>query len=199
MIRTLAFLLSLFMTGTPLAATSNRQSIEHAVSALIVQFSDGIAETYSEEPPVIKYGRILDNESDGAVAFFSLDGFGGSNHHVEYVAFFASVSHTNIAGKESHPYRLIAVSTIGARGWRTFNWKSAVIKHSSVIVSGKEMQSGDGLCCPSAPISTTFHVDHFYGSIVETTKRLPYHSDHESRHRQSKQLKFKIGALPPTP
>lgn len=168
LLRIFALLTLLCAVGASTAATSSNPAIERAISALVYQFSDGIAEPYSEEPPVIRYGPIFGEKSDDAVVFFSLDGFGGSNHHVEYIAFFAVVPPTEIAGSASRPYRLMAVSEIGARGWRTFDWKTAVPHRSAATVSGLQMRSGDALCCPSLPVTITFHIDDFHGRIVET-------------------------------
>lgn len=144
----------------PADATAN-------VTALIQLLGDGIAQVSLAAPPVIKYGRLFGGPLPDAVTFFTLEGFGGSNHHVEYVAFFASVRDAEIAGNHSRPYRLVAMAQIGARGWRSFDWKSVVLKRSAVTVSGEKMGPGDALCCPSVPITATFQVDAFTGRIVE--------------------------------
>ncbi|MFZ6656777.1 hypothetical protein [Undibacterium sp. TJN19] len=142
-------------------------AIQKEIDRLILQFGDGLAEPYSERPAIVVYGQIFDESKKDAVVIFNLEGFGGGNHHAEYIAFFAAVPSGNIAGKISRPYRLVAVTKLGERGWRSFDFNTALIKDRTVMLSGVEMGPKDGLCCPSVAIKRIFYVDEA-DHIVET-------------------------------
>lgn len=154
-------------TTTVTAKTRPDPAMQHEIDRLILQFGDGLAETYSERPAVVVYGQVFDESKKDAVVFFNLEGFGGGNHHAEYIAFFAAVSPVDVAGKVSRPYRLVAVTKLGERGWRSFDFNTALIKDRTVILSGVEMGPKDALCCPSVAIKRIFYVDES-DHIVET-------------------------------
>ncbi|PXX43123.1 hypothetical protein [Undibacterium pigrum] len=174
------FLLNLLLCGLiltvfkPAVAASSRTAtpaqqaaMKAELARLITQFGDGIAETYSGNPSVIKYGQLFDDNKNDAVVLFNLEGFGGSNHQAEFIAFFQEQAPADIAGKHSRPYRLVAVTKLGQRGWRAFDFASASIRQHAVTLKGVETGAGDALCCPSVEITRTFHIDE-YGHIVET-------------------------------
>ena len=170
-----AFVLCLALAISPWSSakspkpTKNAQYVDYAVSALIKQFGDGLSVSYPQQRQIL-WGKVFDFDSepraDDAIAFFAIEGFGGGNDHAEYLAFFVAVSPTP-AGK-TLPYRLEAVTQIGGRGWRTFDWDTAVIRPNEITVSGKQLGEKDGFCCPSVPIAVTFRV--VKGSIVEVQK-----------------------------
>gem|GEM_PF-6659710 len=66
----------------------NAQYINHAVSALINQFNDGLSVSSPQQRQIL-WGKVFepynDSEprSDDAVAFFIIENFGGSNYHAE--------------------------------------------------------------------------------------------------------------------
>lgn len=153
-----------FLVAQAAVAAPDRRVIERAVSALVTQFSDGIAVNYPEARH-IAFGQMFGTDSQDAIAFFGIEGLHGGNNFTEYVAFFTSVPPDAVAGRRTRPFRLIAVAKIGERGWRTFNWRSVAIKSEEITVSGKEWRN-DALCCPSEFITATFRIDN--GSIVET-------------------------------
>ncbi|BBB59460.1 hypothetical protein UNDKW_1187 [Undibacterium sp. KW1] len=128
---------------------------------LIAQFSDGIAETYSENPARIVYGNLFGDHQHDAVVLFNLEGYGGGNHHAEFIAFFTEQEQFDVAGKHTRPYLLVAVTKLGERGWRSFDFNSPSIKQGAVTLKGKEMTSGDAMCCPSLTITRSFSVDEF--------------------------------------
>lgn len=151
----LTFLLGLLLlTAGPIhAAPLDTKPIHNAISVLINQFSDGHAVSYPEFRK-IHFTRLFDDEADSAIAFFSIEGFDGGNYHAEYMAVFAPVS----TAKKARPYRLIGVTQIGGRGWRTFDWRSLIISEDTVTISGMAWQDKDPSCCPSAPINITFQI-----------------------------------------
>jgi hypothetical protein len=157
MIRILTFVIFLLVADFSIAATHDRRPIERAVTTLVTNLSDGIAVNYPEFR-FIRFGRLLGGETDDAVAYFSIEGFGGSNYHAEYLAIFASVPREHANGRTTRPYRLVAVSKIGGRGWRTLDWETTVLKPSSITVSGKRWLENDPGCCASKPFATTFHI-----------------------------------------
>ncbi|MFZ2999623.1 MAG: hypothetical protein WA071_04790 [Undibacterium umbellatum] len=174
------FLLSLLLYGLILttcktsdaafsrsATPAQQAAIKAELARLITQFGDGIAETFSGNPSVIKYGQLFEYNENDAVVLFNLEGFGGSNHHAEFIAFFEEQKPVEIAGKHSRRYRLVAASKLGERGWRTFDFASASIKQHAVTLKGVEMGAGDALCCPSIEIIRTFRIDEF-DHILET-------------------------------
>ena len=162
--RVIALVILLFAADFSFAASPDTRPITRAISALANQFSDGIAVSYPEVR-LVRFGHLFGNESNDAVAFFSIEGFGGSNYHAEYLAIFESVPNERANGKRTHPYRLVAVSKIGGRGWRTFDWESSALKSESVTVSGKQWLDNDPGCCASDSITVTFHIKD--DSIVE--------------------------------
>ncbi len=137
------------------------------LDSLIAQFGDGIAETYSENPARIVYGNFFGEHKHDAVVLFNLEGYGGGNHHAEFIAFFTEQEQFDVAGKHTRPYRLVAVTKLGERGWRSFDFNSLSTRQKSVVLKGKEMTSGDAMCCPSLTIIRSFSVDEF-DHIVES-------------------------------
>lgn len=154
-------------TYIPTASAGQQAAIQVEVERLIMQFGDGLAETYSENPTIVRYGQLFEDHHNDAVALFNLEGFGGGNFHAEFIAFFSEVEQGEVAGKTAKPYRLVAVSKLGERGWRTFDFSTVSIQNRAVKLRGMEMRSSDAMCCPSIPITKIFHVDEF-DHIVES-------------------------------
>jgi hypothetical protein len=139
--------------------------IDNAVTALVAQFSDGMAVSYPEFRYIVR-GKVFDSGGKDAVAFFSIEGFHGGNYHAEYMALFAAVPPEGAgADKNAHPFRLVAVAQIGGRGERTFRWKTARLRPNEITVSGLRWGKNDPGCCASRPIKVTFRVVN--GNIVE--------------------------------
>jgi len=128
------------------------------VSALIAQFSDGPAISYAKFRYIVLGHVIDDSKSDDAIAFFSIEGFHGGNYNAEYMAVFAAVEPDFFYGKVTHSFRLVSVIQIGGRGWRTFDWKTAVLRPNRITVSGWAWGDRDPMCCASKPITVTFRV-----------------------------------------
>ena len=150
---TFLFGLLLSVSGPTRAAPLDVKPIHSAISVLINQFSDGRAVSYPEFRN-IHFTRLFDDEADSAIAFFSIEGFDGGNYRAEYMAVFAPVPRA----KNTHPYRLLGVTQIGGRGWRTFDWRSLIISEDNVTISGTAWKDKDPGCCPSAPINITFQI-----------------------------------------
>jgi hypothetical protein len=156
-------LFALFSFNTNAVEKENINGINQQIDALISVFTDGVAVSYPEFR-LVKYGNIFEGKSD-AVAFFGIEGFGGSNVHFEYIAFFSEVSNT-VLQKNHKKYQLIAVKKIGGRGWRTFDWKNAKIKGRSVEVLVTSYKDSDPMCCPSLHGNATF-IPNLKGEIYE--------------------------------
>jgi hypothetical protein len=123
--------------STPAAAApADRQQIDRAISVLAGQFSDGIAVGLAQYRH-IAFGRIFGGERDDAVALFSVEGYGGTNYHAEYLAFFASVPPEKAEGRKTRPFRLVAVIQVGGRGWRTFDYQNMMIRPQGVSCAAK--------------------------------------------------------------
>lgn len=154
--------------GAAIAASAAQQAaMQLELTRLTEQFGDGIAETYSENPARIVYGNFFDDHKNDAVVLFNLEGYGGGNHHAEFIAFFTEREQFDVAGKRNRPYLLVAVTKLGERGWRSFDFNSASIKQGTVTLKGKEMAPRDAMCCPSLTITRSFSVDEF-DHIVES-------------------------------
>ncbi|MFZ6779581.1 hypothetical protein ACO0LD_22350 [Undibacterium sp. Ji83W] len=149
------------------ASAAQQAAMQFELTRLIAQFGDGIAETHSENPARIVYGNFFDDHKNDAVVLFNLEGYGGANHHAEFIAFFTELEQFEVAGKRNRPYLLVAVTKLGERGWRSFDFNSASIKQGTVTLKGKEMASRDAMCCPSLTITRSFSVDEF-DRIVES-------------------------------
>ncbi|WP_162040213.1 hypothetical protein [Undibacterium sp. YM2] len=149
------------------ASPAQQAAMQLELDRLIAQFSDGIAETYSENPARIVYGNLFGDHQHDAVVLFNLEGYGGGNHHAEFIAFFTEQEQFDVADMHTRPYLLVAVTKLGERGWRSFDFNSASIKQKSVTLNGKEMTSGDAMCCPSLTITRSFGVDEF-DHIIES-------------------------------
>ena len=146
----------LFFSFSFIAEASERENangINQQIDFLISVFTDGIAVSYPEFR-LVKYGNIFESKNDAA-AFFSIEGFGGSNVHFEYIAFFAEVP-TTVSQKNHKTYQLISVKKVGGRGWRTFDWQNARIKNHGIEVSVSSYKESDPMCCPSLKSITTF-------------------------------------------
>ncbi len=76
----------------------------------------------------MSYGRVFGGGADDAVALFSIEGYGGTNYHAEYLAFFAFVPPDKAAGRRTRPFRLVAVAQVGGRGWSTFDYRNVLIR-----------------------------------------------------------------------
>lgn len=169
----LLLLISASISSNASTQSSKEQRVlRRALDSLIFLYGDGIASTYEGSPNVIRYGRIFGGKRLDAVAYFSLEGQGGSNHHQEYIAFFRAVEYADIADKKSRPYQLIATKQIGARGWRWMDAESMRIVKGKLLISGNQMGDGDALCCPSTPINLTLLVDN-EDEIMEKKTVLP--------------------------
>lgn len=128
-----------------------------AISQLAKLCSDGIAQN-SPEFRHVKYGHFFEEDSDDAIAMFSVEGFGGGNGHSEYIAFFQGVEPYEANGAKTKPYMLVALMQIGGRWWRSFDWKSLSIAPGAATISGKAWRSEDAGCCPTAPFTATFRL-----------------------------------------
>ena len=155
--RTLIFVLALVVAMTAAAAPPPKVLIEKDVDQLVALFSDGIAVGYPKYRH-IEFGKIFGSDRDDAIALFNVEGFHGGNYHAEYLAFFESVEQDQVAGRTTRPFRLVAVTQIGGRSWRSFDWKTIKLGSGFVTLSGAKYGPDDAACCPSVPILVTFRV-----------------------------------------
>lgn len=144
-------------TNAACADSSAANFIDGEIDRLVSLYSDGIAVDYPEYRHV-KFGKLFEQRGEAAVSLFSVEGFQGGNLHAEYLAIFEPVEATEIEGKRTKPYRLLAVRKIGGRGWRTFDWESIQIAHGAVVLKGQKWKAEDAGCCPSAPITAIFRL-----------------------------------------
>lgn len=133
-------------------------AIDRDVESLVQLLGDGVSVGYPEFRSV-SFGKILGSEREDAVALFSIEGFHGGNVHFEYLAIFEAVEPAILGAKHSKSYRLAAVSRIGGRGWRTFDFKSVALLRNGVRLTGKKATDSDPSCCPSVPIQVLFRID----------------------------------------
>lgn len=151
------FALILISSMAAVAAPSRKLPIEKEVERLVALFSDGVAVEYPKSRH-IEFGKIFGSEREDAIVLFSIEGFEGSNYHAEYLAFFESIEKTTVAGKPTRPFRLIAVTQIGGKRWRSFDGEGIKFGTGWVRLSGKKYGHEDADCCPTVPIQVTFCV-----------------------------------------
>ena len=160
------FIFPLVAIGLVGAPTTMRQGVNAELGKLVDLLGDGIACEYPSFRAV-KFGKLFQQGEDGVVALFSIEGFGGGNNNSEYLAIFEAVPRGGPARKKSKKYRLVAVTQIGGRWWRTFDNQSVVLGPSRVQISGKNWQPEDPGCCPSQAFTATFKIDQGKGMIDE--------------------------------
>ena len=153
----LIFVLALMIAITVGAAPSRKELVEKDIDQLVALFSDGIAVGYPKYRQ-IEFGKIFGSDQEDAIALFNIEGFHGGNDHAEYLAFFQSVEQDQAAGRTTRPFRLVAVTQIGGRSWRSFDWKTIKLGSGFVTLSGTQYGPDDAACCPSVPILVTFYV-----------------------------------------
>jgi|ERR1035437_8360138 hypothetical protein len=159
------FALALLATMAVAAEPSRKALIDKDVDQLVALFNDGIAVEHPKYRRV-EFGKIFGSDQEDAIALFGLEGFHGGNEDAEYLAFFQSVEDYHIPGHTPRPFRLVAVTKIGARSWRDFDWKTIKLGSGFVTLNGKKYGPEDAACCPSVPILVTFYVKD--GFISET-------------------------------
>jgi hypothetical protein len=153
----LIFLLTLLATVVAMAAPSQKELIGKEVDHLVALFSDGIAVEYHPYRD-IEFGKIFGSNQEDAVALFSIEGFHGGNDHAEYLAFFQSVEQDQVPNQKPRPFRLVAVTQIGGRSWRSFDGEKIKLGLGFVTLNGARYGPEDAACCPSVPMQVTFHV-----------------------------------------
>jgi len=153
------------MTVAALAAPSRKALVEKGVDQLVALFSDGIAVEYRPYRH-IKFGKIFGSDREDAIALFSIEGFYGGNGHAEYLVFFQSVEQNQVPNQKPRPFRLVAVTQIGGRSWRSFDWENIKFGPGFVTLNGEKYGPDDAACCPSVPIQVTFQVKG--GVILES-------------------------------
>jgi hypothetical protein len=155
--RTLIFALAFLVTIAAAAAPSRKALIETNVDQLVALFSDGVAVEYHPYRH-IEFGKIFGSDQEDAIALFSIEDFHGGNEDAQYLAFFQSIDQLQFAGRTTHPFRLVAVTKISGRSWRSFDSKTIKLGSGFVTLSGKKYGPEDAACCPSVPIRVTFYV-----------------------------------------
>jgi hypothetical protein len=96
-----------------------------------------------------------DRKTDLAV-FYTLEGFGGGNLYLQYLAIF-----TNVNGKLSY----LTSKHIGGKDNRSISSETAVISNGKIKVNTLEYLRTDASCCPSKKGSAQFILDK--GKIKE--------------------------------
>lgn len=107
--------LLLFVCLSPLAVAAPPPALLDQVQRLGVLLGDGYAEWYREATDV--QTLKLDADRMLELVLFTLEGFGGGNSHVQYLAAFQP-------GEDSsgQPYHtLVDVIAIGGKGWRAID------------------------------------------------------------------------------
>jgi len=163
--RTLLISFVVIVTAVAAVAQPSKVPIEKEIGNLVALFSDGYAISYPQYWH-IEFGKIFGTDREDAIAIFSIEGFDGGNDDHQYLAFFEAVDQVPAINSKSRPFRLVAVSQIGGRSWREFDWqKIKKIGTNFVTLTGNMYGPQDAACCPSVPIQVTFHVSS--GTISE--------------------------------
>lgn len=144
--------------------------IARKVEQLAALLTDGYAEL-CEQKDNVGFGSLLPDQGHAAVAVFSLEGFRKSNSHNEYLAVFAHVvNETGELDDPHEPYRLLDVTQIGGKGWRSFPNTPVSIEAGVISLEGLKYAESDALCCPSLPFTTRFRFEN--GRLSELTSAL---------------------------
>jgi hypothetical protein len=144
------------------ATPPSKAPIEKDLEKLVSLFSDGWAKGYPQYRH-IDFGDVFGEGRQDAVAVFNIEGFDGGNDDHQHLAVWRAVDPD--PNLKFRPFRLVAVTQIGGRAWREFDWQTMKIGANSVTLSGKAYGPRDANCCPSVPIRITFHVKN--GCISE--------------------------------
>ena len=153
----LFFSLLLSVASSGATPPPQRTFIEKDVERLVSLFGDGVAVSYPRFRHTT-FGKIFGSKREDAIALFNIEGFHGGNYHAEYLAFFEAVEPDHVAGYTNRLFRLVAVTQIGGRMWRSFDWKTIKLGSGSVTLSGKKWGPQDAACCPTVPIQVAFRV-----------------------------------------
>src|SRR5579863_10019476 len=148
------------------AAPASKTTIENDIKKLVAVFSDGFT-TSCPQYWHIEFCKIFGGSNEDAVAIFSVEGFDGGNDDHQYLAFFEAIDINPEMSGQNRPFRLVAVTQIGGRGWREFdNQLIKQIGNDFITLNGRKYGAGDAMCCPSVPIRVTFRIKN--GIISES-------------------------------
>ena len=165
LLRILAAAGALSLSFGAMSEDSKHNAALSSVEGLASVLSDGYS-SYHPEFTDVAFGQITGNGPADVVALFSVEGFGKSNMHYEYLAVFSAVPvvdpEDSITPK---PFRLIAFAQIGGKSIRSFLRDSLRIERDAILVDGKQYSEGDPACCPSVPFSVVFRLRN--GVLVE--------------------------------
>jgi hypothetical protein len=156
--RALLITLVVSVAAVAVAAPQSKTPIQKDIEKLVALYSDGFATSYPKYWH-IEFGKIFGGSREDAVAIFSIEGFDGGNDDHQYLAFFEAVDMEPAVNGKNRPFRLVAVTQIGGRGWREFDYqKVKQLGANFVTLNGQAYGPKDAMCCPSVPIQVTFHI-----------------------------------------
>ena len=155
-----AFTLVLVLLLPSWSVRADDAELQASVKTLAHSLSDGYATLHPNDITILH-----SQSSQDAVALFLLVGLGGGNGSSQYIVFFNR--NEPIPGKRNRvaPYRLVAISQVGFRGWRLFNFRTARFRSGAVSIAGRSFLPKDAMCCPSQPIKITISISQ--GRITE--------------------------------
>jgi hypothetical protein len=155
-----ALLITLVVSVATIALPSPQPKtvIQKDIEKLVALYSDGFVTSYPKYWH-IEFGKIFGGSREDATAIFSIEGFHGGNDDHQYLALFEAVDVAPTVSGKNRPFRLVAVTQIGGRGWREFDSDHIqAFGTNFVTLNGQAYGPKDAMCCPSVPIQVTFHI-----------------------------------------
>jgi hypothetical protein len=141
-------------------AMASDSELRASVKTLAAALTDGYATLSPTDISIVHA-----SEPEHVAVFFFLVGFGKGNGSSQYIAFFEPNEPFPGERISGPPYRLVALSQIGAKYWRYLDPKTAQFHKRSVVVSGRTYAPKDALCCPTKPFNVVFSISN--GRIIE--------------------------------
>ena len=170
------FILAALLVLVPVLSHADDRALRGEVDAKVTQLAAMLGDSHSAASPEYRGIRTM-TDRDGttvAVAVFTVEGFGGGNNHIQYMAVFASLD-AEAAGRQPR-MSLIDVMAVGGKGIRAVESGNIKIGRSKsdvvVAVPTKNYAPSDAMCCPSIKSEAQFAFQPFAGSrLKEIAKR----------------------------
>ena len=136
-------------------APVRRAPVDAAVTALVSQLVDPQASEYRAARRV----HSMPGHEGVALAFFTVEGFGGGNNDTFYLAAFQRQAGTGA----SRRYRLLGVDQIGGGGWRFVDTDRIDVAGDCVTLDTKGFAAGDPMSHPTLGGTATYCLRNFPG------------------------------------
>ena len=160
----------------PILSYADDRALKDEVGAKVTELAAMMGDSHSVSSPEYRGIRIATDREGGAVAvaIFTIEGFGGGNNYIQYMAVFASLD-AEAAGRPPR-MSLLDVMAVGGKGIRAVESGNIKIRRSKndvvVTVPTKNYAPSDAMCCPSIKSEAQFTIQPYAGGrLKEITKK----------------------------